>query len=68
MAAKGGGEGFGGCEKGGDAGTHLAEGVEDAVEDDEEGKNGLLWVGGLVIGGMKDVHFSSLCVGFGEYV
>ena len=42
MAAEGRGEGFGGCEEGGDAGAHFAEGVEDAVEDDEEGKYGLL--------------------------
>ena len=42
VAAKGRGEGFGGCEEGGDAGTHFAEGVEDAVEDDEEGEYALL--------------------------
>ena len=42
MASQRGGEGLGGCEEGGDAGTHVAERVEDAVEDDEEGEYGLL--------------------------
>ena len=45
VASEGRGEGFGGCEECGDAGAHFAEGVEDAVEDYEEGKYGLLWGG-----------------------
>lgn len=45
MPAEGGGKGFGGCEEGGDAGTHFAQRVEDAVEDYEEGEYGLLWGG-----------------------
>ena len=41
MAPKGRGEGFCRAEEGGDAGAHFAEGVEDAVEDDEEGEDAL---------------------------
>ena len=42
MPAERRGEGFGGCEESGDAGAHFTEGVEDAVEDYEEGEYGLL--------------------------
>ena len=34
-------EGFRGCEECGYPGAHFSKGVEDAIEDDEEGKDGL---------------------------
>ena len=41
MAAERRREALGGAEEGRDAGAHFAEGVEDAVEDDEEREDGL---------------------------
>ena len=65
VAPQRGGEGSDGCEEGGDAGTHFAERVEDAVEDDEEGEYCLLRGGveALVVDGTNEIY-SSVSWGF----
>ncbi len=44
MTSEGRGKGLSRAEECSYAGTHLAEGVEDAVQDDEEWEDGLDWV------------------------
>ena len=41
MASERRGEGLGSAQESGDTGAHLAKGVEDAVQDDEEREDGL---------------------------